>query len=110
MTLDCVTAIAVQVSAATDSLTCILIKLPPHHKDNDLQHRAVAVTCSTFFFKWEMFRLGWKTCGPREHLIWPASEFSLPNLDYKSASNPKPHGKQVLKIVCHKKSSSLLVR
>jgi len=35
---------------------------------------------------------GWGTCGPRtkcgprEHLIWPASEFSLPNLEYKIAS------------------------
>jgi len=28
------------------------------------------------------------TCGPREHLIWPASEFSLPNLnlEHKIAS------------------------
>ena len=35
---------------------------------------------------------GWGTCGPRakccphEHLIWPASEFSLHNLEYKIAS------------------------
>jgi len=35
---------------------------------------------------------GWGTCGPRakcgpaEHLIWPASEFPLPNLEYKIAS------------------------
>jgi len=25
-------------------------------------------------------------CGPREHLIWPPSEISLPNLEYKIAS------------------------
>ena len=29
---------------------------------------------------------GWATCGPREHLIWPASGFSLVNLEYKIAS------------------------
>ena len=29
---------------------------------------------------------GWGTCGPRQHLIWPAEEFSLPNLEYKIAS------------------------
>jgi len=23
---------------------------------------------------------GWGTCGPRKHLIWPASEVSLPKL------------------------------
>jgi len=23
---------------------------------------------------------GWGACDPREHLIWPASEFSLPKL------------------------------
>jgi len=28
---------------------------------------------------------GWERCGPREHLIWPAS-FYLPNLEYKIAS------------------------
>jgi len=26
------------------------------------------------------------TCGPRGHLIWPASEFLLPRLEYKIAS------------------------
>jgi len=25
---------------------------------------------------------GWGTYGPHEHLIWPASEFSLPELEY----------------------------
>jgi len=29
---------------------------------------------------------GWETCDPCEHLIWPASEFSLSNLDYKIKS------------------------
>ena len=29
---------------------------------------------------------GWGTCSPREHLIWPASEFSLPVLEYNIAS------------------------
>jgi len=29
---------------------------------------------------------GWGTCGPREHLIWPATEFSLPKLEYNIAS------------------------
>jgi len=29
---------------------------------------------------------GWGTCGPREHLLWPASEFLLPKLQYKIAS------------------------
>jgi len=29
---------------------------------------------------------GWGTCGPREHLLWPASEFSLLILDYKITS------------------------
>jgi len=29
---------------------------------------------------------GWGTCAPREHLIWPASEFSLPKLEYNIAS------------------------
>jgi len=37
-------------------------------------------------------KTGWGTCdprakcGPREHLIWPASEFSLPKLGYNIAS------------------------
>jgi len=29
---------------------------------------------------------GWETCGPREYLIWPASEFSLPVLKQNMAS------------------------
>jgi len=29
---------------------------------------------------------GWGSCGPCEHLIWPASEFSLPMLEYNIAS------------------------
>jgi len=29
---------------------------------------------------------GWGTCGPREHLIWPASEFSLPTFEQNIAS------------------------
>ena len=29
---------------------------------------------------------GWRTCGPHEHLIWPASEFSLFLLEYNIAS------------------------
>ena len=29
---------------------------------------------------------GWGTYGPHEHLIWPASEFSLPKLEYNIAS------------------------
>ena len=29
---------------------------------------------------------GWRTCGPCEHLIWPASEFSLPTLECNFAS------------------------
>jgi len=37
---------------------------------------------------------GWGTCSPwaksglREHLMWPASEFLLPNLEYNIASKP----------------------
>jgi len=29
---------------------------------------------------------GWGTCGPHEHLIWLASEFLLPNLEYNIMS------------------------
>ena len=29
---------------------------------------------------------GWGTCGPREFLIWPASEFCLPKLEHNNAS------------------------
>jgi len=30
---------------------------------------------------------GWGTCGPREHLTWPASEFSLVKLSKSSHQN-----------------------
>jgi len=30
---------------------------------------------------------GWGICGPREHLLWPAPEFSSPNIEYKSCQN-----------------------
>jgi len=29
---------------------------------------------------------GWGTCGPREHLIWPAPEFPLPKLEHNIAA------------------------
>jgi len=29
---------------------------------------------------------GWGACDPGEHLIWPASEFSLPVLEHNMAS------------------------
>jgi len=35
---------------------------------------------------------GWwgETCGRREHLIWPRSEFSLPKLEHNIASKEAP--------------------
>jgi len=36
-------------------------------------------------------------CGPREHLIWPGSEFSLPKLEYKHRVKTKLHDEQVLR-------------
>jgi len=29
---------------------------------------------------------GWGTCGPREHLIWPASNFAVPKIEHNIAS------------------------
>jgi len=43
----------------------------------------------------EFLRQVWGTCGPRKHLIWPASEFSFPNLEYKIGSKRSSiHNKQ----------------
>jgi len=37
----------------------------------------------------------WGTCGPREHLIWPAAEFSSPKLRVQNHVKTKLHDKQV---------------
>jgi len=41
--------------------------------------------CSNISFCVRLYQ-GWGTCGTREHLIWPASEFPLPKLEYNIAS------------------------
>jgi len=37
-------------------------------------------------YKADNVKQGWGTCGQSEHLIWPASEFSLPVLEHNMAS------------------------
>ena len=39
----------------------------------------------------------WGTCGPREYLIWPPSELSLPKLRVQHRVKTKLHDKQVLR-------------
>jgi len=48
-------------------------------------------------------------CGPPERLIWPESEF-VTQFRTQNHVKTKLHDKEVLKIVCHKKTLSLIVR
>jgi len=46
-------------------------------------------------YLYDHLKQGWGTYGPREHLMGPASEFSLPKLQYRVQS--ELHDKQVLR-------------
>jgi len=57
--------------------TPIAINLMRFCPTNHLQLRFI-ITVVVLILTKRALSQGWGTCGPREHSIWPASEFSLP--------------------------------